>query len=146
MTLLDRIRAASSADRSREDRAKKIAELIRNETGRRWVGIYAVTPTEVVNLAWSGPSPPAYPRFAVGQGLTGTAIAERTTVASNDVAADPRYLVALETTGSEMIVPVVVGDEVVGTVDVEDGRRDAFDDEDRKLFEEIAMALRALYE
>jgi putative methionine-R-sulfoxide reductase with GAF domain len=51
-------------------------------------------------------------------------------VVSIDVAADPRYLVALETTGSEMFVPVLVGDEVVGTVDVEDARRDAFDDED----------------
>jgi L-methionine (R)-S-oxide reductase len=146
MTLLDRIRAESSADRSREDRAKRIAHMIRNETGRRWVGVYAVTPTEVVYLAWSGPSAPAYPRFAVGQGLTGTAIAERTTAVSIDVAADPRYLVALETTGSEMFVPVLVGDEVVGTVDVEDARRDAFDDEDQKLFEEIATALQALFE
>jgi L-methionine (R)-S-oxide reductase len=85
------------------------------------------------------------PRFAVGQGLS-TAIAERTTVVSIDVAADPRYLVALETTGSEMFVPVLVGDEVVGTVDVEDARRDAFDDEDQKLFEEIATALQALFE
>jgi putative methionine-R-sulfoxide reductase with GAF domain len=67
-------------------------------------------------------------------------------VVSIDVAADPRYLVALETTGSEMFVPVLVGDEVVGTVDVEDARRDAFDDEDQKLFEEIATALQALFE
>jgi hypothetical protein len=44
------------------------------------VGIYEVTPTEVVNLAWSGPAPPAYPRFSADQGLTGVAIKARETV------------------------------------------------------------------
>ena len=39
-------------------------------TGRRWVGVYEVTPTEVVNLAWSGPAPPAHPTFPAAQGLT----------------------------------------------------------------------------
>jgi L-methionine (R)-S-oxide reductase len=69
----------------------------------------------------------------------------RATVVSNDVARDPRYLTALASTGSEMIVPVIVGDEVVGTLDVEDETTDAFSDDDRRLFERVARELGPLY-
>jgi L-methionine (R)-S-oxide reductase len=144
--LLARVRSESARGGNHEDRAKRIADLIRQETGRRWVGIYAATAEEVVNLAWSGPAPPAYPRFPATHGLSGAAIRQRATVVSNHVAADPRYLVALESTGSEMIVPVIVDGEVVGTVDVEDEQPGAFGREDQRLFEEIATALRALYQ
>jgi L-methionine (R)-S-oxide reductase len=143
--LVDRVRCESTGDGSRSERAKRVADLVRAATGRRWVGIYAVTSDEVENLAWSGPSPPAHPTFPASQGLTGAAIEHRSTVVSNDVATDPRYLTALESTGSEMIVPVIVEGTVVGTVDVEDERLGAFSSEDEKLFEEIAAALHPLY-
>jgi L-methionine (R)-S-oxide reductase len=143
--LLDRVNSVIARGGSREDRARTITDLIRQETGRRWVGIYAVTDQEVVNLAWSGPAPPAHPSFPVAQGLSGAAIKERATVISNDVGADPRYLVALESTGSEMIVPVLLEGDVVGTLDVEDKQLGAFAIEDQRLFEEVARALEALF-
>jgi L-methionine (R)-S-oxide reductase len=139
------VRAAAQLQLPRDERAQRIADLIRTATGRRWVGVYEVTATDVVNLAWSGPAPPTHPRFAVELGLTGAAISARETVVSNDVARDPRYLTALASTGSEMIVPVIVGHRVVGTLDIEDERTDAFSDEDRRLFERIAGELGALY-
>jgi putative methionine-R-sulfoxide reductase with GAF domain len=77
--------------------------------------------------------------------LTGAAIESRTTVVSNDVANDPRYLTALDSTGSELIVPVLDHGRVVGTLDVEDERTDAFDLEDTALFEQLAEALISLY-
>ena len=135
------VRAAAAVGLSRRERARQIAELVRKTTGRRWVGIYEVTAGQVVNIAWSGPAPPAYPRFPVGQGLTGTAIETGETVVSNDVSRDPRYLTALESTGSELIVPIVVGGHVVGTLDIEDERTDAFEPDDQRLFEGVAGEL-----
>jgi L-methionine (R)-S-oxide reductase len=140
------VRAAVELRLARDDRAQRIADLVRAATGRRWVGVYEVTPTEVVNLAWSGPAPPAHPRFSADRGLTSAAIASRETVVSNDVARDPRYLTALASTGSELIVPVIAGDRVVGTLDVEDKRTDAFSDDDRRLFERVADEMGPLYE
>jgi putative methionine-R-sulfoxide reductase with GAF domain len=67
--------------------------------------------------------------------VTGVAIASRETVVSNDVALDPRYLTALASTGSELILSIVVDGRVVGTLDVEDERTDAFDDDHRSLLE-----------
>jgi L-methionine (R)-S-oxide reductase len=140
------VRAAAELPLARSERAKRIADLIRSATGRRWVGVYEVTSSEVVILAWSGPAAPTHPRFPVERGLTGAAISTREAVVSNDVARDPRYLTALASTGSELIMPVMVGDRVVGTLDVEDQRTDAFSDDDRRLFERVAGEMRPLYE
>jgi putative methionine-R-sulfoxide reductase with GAF domain len=65
-------------------------------------------------------------------------------VISNDVAGDPRYLTALESTGSEMIVPIVDDNGVVvGTVDVESGSVGAFDERDSRRIHERVGAVRA---
>ena len=144
--LPEAVRAAAEQRLPREERSQEIATLIRTATGRRWVGVYEVTRTEVVNLAWSGPTAPAHPRFPIERGLTAAAISTREIVVSNDVARDPRYLTALASTGSELIVPIIVGDRVVGTLDVEDERTDAFGAEDRRLFERLAAEMRPLYD
>ncbi len=142
--LAEAVRRETATDAPVETRARNAAELIRAGTGRRWVGIYRVT-DEVRNLAWSGPAAPAYPNFPTDRGLTGAAILSRSTVLSNDVANDPRYLTNQETTGSELIVPVLLDGKVVGTLDIEDARTDAFDQDDQALFELLAAALPDLY-
>lgn len=144
--LLAAVRAAAHAPLPRDERARRIADFIRTTTGRRWVGVYEVTANEVVNLAWSGPAPPAHLRFPADRGLTGAAISARETVISNDLARDPRYLTTLASTGSEMIAPVTVGDRVVGTLDVEDESEDAFSDGDRRLFKRIAGEMGPLFD
>jgi L-methionine (R)-S-oxide reductase len=143
--LVDAVRREAETDATLEERAQRIAELIRTGTGRRWAGIYRVTDERVTNLAWSGPDAPAYPSFPRAQGLTGAAIESARTIVSNDVASDPRYLTNQESTGSELIVPVFVDGTVVGTLDVEDEATDAFSDEDEALFETLAAAITHLY-
>src|SRR5262245_37000739 len=106
MDLVDDVRCAVRADASAEARASRAADVIRTRTGRRWVGIYRVTDDEVMNLSWSGPGPPAYPSFPVERGLTGVAIRSGSTIVSDDVASDSRYLTNQESTGSELIAPV----------------------------------------
>jgi hypothetical protein len=54
--LREAVRVAGEMRLARDERAQRIADLIRTSTDRRWVGIYEVTPAEVVHLAWSGHS------------------------------------------------------------------------------------------
>lgn len=143
--LLEAVRLEAGRDAPVEERATRIAELVRRRTGRRWVGVYRVDPDEVVNLAWSGPAAPANPRFPLDRGLTGAALASGHSIVSNDVTRDPRYLTALDSTGSELIVPVVREGRPVGTLDVEDERTGAFDEGDEELFRRVAEALVGLY-
>jgi L-methionine (R)-S-oxide reductase len=143
--LMDALRSEAGRNAPTDERAQRIAELVRLHTGRRSVGLYEIDGDEVVNLAWSGPAPPAYPRFPINRGLTGAAIASRTSIVSNDVVTDSRYLTALDSTGSELIVPIFREGRVVGTLDVEDERTNAFAGGDQMFFEQVASALGELY-
>src|SRR5215475_10202347 len=123
-------------------RAEAAAELIRDATGARWVGIYTVADGIVTNEAWSGPGAPAHPTFSATEGLTGHAVRAGAIAVSNDVQMDPRYLTNQGDTGSELIVPVLVAGAVVGTLDVESDARGAFDGATIARYEGLARVVR----
>ena len=123
-----------------------MADGIREAGGYRWVGIYAVGPEEISVIGWSGPAPPAHPRFPKDRGLCGAAAASGKTVVVEDVTKDPRYLETLDTTRSEMIVPVKrENGEVVGLIDVKSEHEDAFTPQDLRLLEGYASAVARLW-
>jgi 3-hydroxyisobutyrate dehydrogenase-like beta-hydroxyacid dehydrogenase/putative methionine-R-sulfoxide reductase with GAF domain len=140
-----RIREAAAANAPRSGRARMIADQIRTDGGYRWVGLYDVTARNVEIVAWSGPGPPAHPRFARGYGLTGRTISCGETVIVNDVRSDPDYLEAFGDTRAEAIVPVLRDGAVVGTIDVESRRPGAFGETDRDFLEKCRDAARALW-
>jgi putative methionine-R-sulfoxide reductase with GAF domain len=130
---------------SRAARAALVAERIQEASGARWVGIYSVDQTHVTNEAWVGPGPPAHPTFQITEGLTSHAVATRSPALSNDVARDPRYLSNQDDSGSELIIPILLGERVVGTLDVESDRIGAFDGATVAQLERIAAALVRLW-
>jgi L-methionine (R)-S-oxide reductase len=126
-----------------------LADLLRTRGNYRWVGLYEVDHlTARVNIiVWSGPGAPEFPTFPSSKGLTGTAIANRTTVNAGDVASDPRYLTAFGTTKSEIIVPIFdeARESVIGTLDVESEEPHFFDSEMQEFLEACAVAARPLW-
>ena len=140
---LNQIRSTSMGGGNRAERAQHVAEGIRKLGDYRWVGIYDVGAEEVSILAWSGPGAPESPKFPVTKGLAGAAIEQKKPVIVGDVRNDPRYLAAFGTTLSEIIVPVLSPTGiVVGTVDVESDRANAFTDRDAEMIGQcIAAAL-----
>jgi putative methionine-R-sulfoxide reductase with GAF domain len=138
----------ADSEAPREERARAAAELIRDARRYRWVGIYDVGDDQVSIIAYTGSEPPAHPSFGIAQGLSGEAVRTRATVVSNDVALDPRYLIAFESTGSEAIVPILGAESgvVIGTLDAESDRSGAFSPEDILFLEDCAAALRPLYD
>lgn len=125
------------------------ANAIRQAGPYRWVGLYRVDHAEgmVRNIVWSGPMAPAFPSFSVNNGLTGSAIRDRKPVNVGDVLKDPRYLTALGSTQSELIVPVFNGTgAVVGTIDIESERAHAFDEKTQTALERCAERIKALWD
>lgn len=57
---------------------------------------------------------------------------------------DPRYLTNQEDTGSKLIVPILAGGAVVGTLDVESAAIGAFDSPEVARYENLAQALQPL--
>jgi len=64
-----------------------------------------------------------------------------------DVAADPRYLTAFGTTRSEIIVPVFDGtsESVVGTIDIESEKPNAFPEDVQALLEDCSKVIQPLW-
>lgn len=68
-----------------------------------------------------------------GQGLSGWAAERREALRIGDVTRDPRYVEGLEGARSNLVVPLTVGSEVAGVINVESEQPDAFTEEDEKL-------------
>jgi len=139
---LNQIRSTAASGGDRVGRAKRLAELIRKLGEYRWVGIYDVGAENVSIIAWSGPGAPEHPTFPVSKGLTGAAIEQKKTLISGDVRTDPRYLTAVGSTLSEIIVPILspADGSVIGTVDVESNQANAFSARDQQMIEQCAQA------
>jgi L-methionine (R)-S-oxide reductase len=144
--VLGQIRSIAAGGDDRAAKAKRLAERIQTLGSYRWVGIYGVGPEQVSIIGWSGPSAPEYPTFPVDKGLTGAAIEQKKTVIVGDVRNDPGYLTAFGSTLSEIIVPVLSPDgRVIGTVDVESERANAFSASDQQMIEQCAEAALPLW-
>jgi GAF domain-containing protein len=142
---LAHLAAVAARDDDRLVRAKEAAECILSARKFHWVGLYDVRPLEICAIAWTGPTPPAFPVFARTQGLNGAAVAAGRPVVVNDVRKDPRYLTTFGATLAEAIVPVWSGSRIVGTIDVESDRVNAFTAADEQFLQLCAGALEPLW-
>jgi diguanylate cyclase (GGDEF)-like protein len=68
-------------------------------------------------------------RVKVGTGMTGAAAQQKRPVYAPDVSKDPRYLKTSRTTRSELAVPLMVRDQVVGVLDCQSANLNHFDSE-----------------
>jgi len=123
-----------------------MAEMIRTACDYRYVGIYKIVRGDFVIVGKTGDCPPAYPRFPITQGLAGAAVEAKQAIMVADVHKDPRYLPTFGSTQSEIVVPVITeSDKIVGLIDVESEKLNAFTENDRDFLEHAAfMIARAL--
>jgi L-methionine (R)-S-oxide reductase len=136
------LRSLGEGEGTRAAKAQRAIDLIRFLGPYRWTGLYDVLPTEIAVIAWSGPEAPTYPRFPIAKGLNGACVSGRRPVIVQDVANDARYLRTIGGTRGEMIQPIF--DEsgaVVGTIDVEADRVNAFGNRDEELLAACAKSL-----
>ncbi|MDQ5851434.1 MAG: SpoIIE family protein phosphatase [Chloroflexota bacterium] len=79
-----------------------------------------------------------YRRLKIGKGIVGTVAQTGEPLLVNDVARDPRYVRDLELTQSELAVPLSIGDELLGVLDVQSDKLNAFDENDRFVLQTLA--------
>ena len=117
-----------------------VATLKRRMPDYSWVGIYLLDGNELVLGPFEGkPSP--HTRIPLGRGICGAAAAQKATIIVPDVNADPRYLACSIETKSEIVVPIMAGNHVLGEIDIDSDRLAAFDGADQGLLEAVAALL-----
>jgi diguanylate cyclase (GGDEF)-like protein len=67
--------------------------------------------------------------ISLGKGLIGTAAKLKRPIYAPNVAKDPRYIMSIPSTQSELAVPLIVRDEVVGVLDCQSDQEEFFDTE-----------------
>jgi sigma-B regulation protein RsbU (phosphoserine phosphatase) len=77
-------------------------------------------------------------RLPVGEGLCGAAVRSKEPVLVGDVSADPRYVSLVEETRSELAVPLVHKDRVVGVFDLESPELNRFNERHVKVLVPLA--------
>ena len=136
---LQEIGAFALAGGCKQKRMTQLVEMIRAARDYRWVAIYKIVQEEFVIQAETGDEPPAYPQFPITQGLCGAALDSGKPIIVGDVRHDPRYLPTFHTTRSEIIVPMInEHHKILGMLDAESDKVNAFGDEDRQFLERAA--------
>jgi sigma-B regulation protein RsbU (phosphoserine phosphatase) len=79
----------------------------------------------------------------LNEGITGTAAATRQPVVVGEVLEDPRYLNAMDAVRSELAVPMVVRQKLVGVIDLQSTSPNAYSAQDRALLQLIASRVGA---
>jgi sigma-B regulation protein RsbU (phosphoserine phosphatase) len=74
----------------------------------------------------------------MGEGLVGAAAAEKTAVLVPDVSKDQRYVMVNPETRSELAVPLIYKDKVIGVLDLEHTRRGFFTEDHKRTITTLA--------
>lgn len=129
----------------------EVVQLVRERFGYTHAHIFTLDAAgdEVIFRASTDPDSPFWKsrggRATLDEGLVGWVARNGEAVMAGNVSKDPRWLPDQTDVGSEVAVPLKVGTETVGVLDVQSGDKDTFDDEDlfilRTLGDQIAVAL-----
>ncbi|MDI7740443.1 GAF domain-containing protein [Lysinibacillus fusiformis] len=95
-----------------------------------WVGFYLMKDGELVLGPFQGL--PACVRIAVGRGVCGTAVSEQKTMLVEDVHAFPGHIACDAASNSEIVIPLIKNDEVLGVLDIDSPSKARFTKEDQQ--------------
>ena len=104
-----------------------------------WAGFYKMEGGILVLYPFQGK--PACTKIAVGKGVCGTAVAEERTQLVPDVHQFPGHIACDCASNSEIVVPIRVGGEIWGVLDIDSPNLNRFDENDRKGLEEFVKIL-----
>jgi len=101
-----------------------------------WVGFYLFKEGELVLGPFQGK--PACVRIALGRGVCGTAAQARRSIVVPDVNAFPGHIACDTASRSELVVPLVARDALIGVLDLDSPSPGRFDEDDRAGCENLA--------
>jgi len=116
--------------------------LYENFDHYNWVGIYIVKGNNLVLGPWKGKQATEHTKIPIDKGICGSAAASGKTEIVADVNTDNRYLSCFISTKSEIVVPIKKDKKVLGEIDIDSDKRNAFSKKDKVFLENLADMLR----
>lgn len=104
-----------------------------------WIGFYLMEDGELVLGPFQGL--PACVRIQVGKGVCGTAVEQKSSIIVPDVEKFPGHIVCDAASRSEIVIPIIKENEVIGVLDIDSPELNRFSDEDRIGLEKVVQVL-----
>lgn len=104
-----------------------------------WVGFYLVDGDELVLGPFQGL--PACVRIPIGKGVCGTAALRRTTINVADVQQFPGHIACDAASKSEIVIPLIKDNKIIGVLDIDSPIKNRFDDTDAQMLELFVKVL-----
>ena len=104
-----------------------------------WAGFYLLKDGQLVLGPFQGK--PACVRIAMGKGVCGTAAGERQTILVDNVHEFPGHIACDSASNSEIVVPLIVKEQLIGVLDLDSASFARFDDEDAQGLNEMFSLL-----
>lgn len=102
-----------------------------------WAGFYFLKGGELVVGPFQGK--PACVRIALGKGVCGTAASQRKTIVVPDVHAFPGHIACDAASQSEVVVPLLANNNLLGVLDLDSPRPGRFDEADARGLERLVQ-------
>jgi L-methionine (R)-S-oxide reductase len=135
--LADELQALLAGERDLTANAANTAALIFHALPNlNWAGFYFLKNGELVVGPFQGQ--PACVRIALGKGVCGTAAMSRRTLVVPDVHLFPGHIACDAASRSEIVLPLIARNALVGVLDLDSPILDRFDELDRSGLERLA--------
>ena len=112
-----------------------VAAALKEQFNWLWVGFYLVKNEQLVLGPFQGPV--ACTRIKKGKGVCGSSWAQGKTLIVPDVENFPGHIACSSASRSEIVIPILYSDEVVGVLDVDSKEFNGFDTTDQHYLEQI---------
>lgn len=104
-----------------------------------WVGFYLLKEDELVLGPFQGKV--ACTRIKAGDGVCGACVKERTTKSVRNVHEFANHIACDGNSNSEIVIPIIVNDIIVGVLDIDSPVFDRFNETDQKYLEYIVREI-----
>ncbi|MFA6598671.1 MAG: GAF domain-containing protein [Ignavibacteriaceae bacterium] len=104
-----------------------------------WVGFYLYDGEKLYLGPFQGKV--ACTKIEVGKGVCGTSALKKEAIIVRDVNAFPGHIACDDGSNSEIVVPILKGNELIGVLDLDSYQLNAFDETDKKYLEVLTKFL-----
>lgn len=139
--IVSRVEQIVNSNVSRDEALREAVHILKAECPPyNWVGIYLLEGQTLVLHNYIG-KPTEHTHIPVGQGVCGTAVAERRNQIIDDVTAIDNYLACSLETRAEIVVLIRRDDDIFGQIDIDSDTASAFTSQDEALLAAVADLL-----
>src|SRR5678810_271267 len=135
-SLLPQIKALLEGEPDLIANLANITGALKEQFNWLWVGFYLVKGDELVLGPFQGPV--ACTRIRKGKGVCGTSWAKAQTLIVPDVEKFPGHIACSSLSRSEIVVPIIRNNKVIGVLDVDSIEPDQYDNIDQNYLEPVS--------